>query len=308
MYHHIFNVPGVHYGETITIVHFGDLQMGTEGFCKEAWQEFRNETKSDKNTYFIGHGDYEDWLRPSMRARLYGSLSHDDSARKQLDDRVRKYQDDVIDKMDFMRGKIIGFCKGHHDFEFITGMSSTQRLAEALGATYLGWQSSIRLILARKTHDEKQGRSTYAYTMVVTHGNANARRVGASTLWLENNLMQGWVADQYVMGHGCKSAAWAPVERHTVRRLGPPGEIITIPRCMIIGGFSKGYTNGWETSYVERSGFVPQPIMWGLVRIKICKKKAIADSRGINRYTDILDIENVNKGPGAQAFLYEGGA
>ena len=306
MYHHVYSLEAG-YNETVTIFFFGDLQYGAEGFNKEAWEEFSRQVKTTKNAYIIGLGDYEDWLRPTMRARLYGSLSHDDSARKQLDDKVRTSQDKIIDMLDFMRGRIIGLHTGHHDWEFSSGMSSTQRLSEALGTTFLGWQASTRVSMKIKTPGEYRA-PTYTYTIISTHGNSNARRIGSSTLWLENNLMQGWVADQYVMGHGCKSANWAPVERSIIRRSGPPGAITVVPRCLLVGGFHNGYTNGWESSYVERSGFVPQPVMWGIVRLKITTDKFMATQgrNGRGEKNLVLHIETLNQGKDAQAFLYEG--
>lgn len=304
MMHHIY-CADLAYGEPLNIFCFGDLQVGSEGFDKEAWQEFKHEFKTTKNAVGLGLGDMTDWIRPTMRARIYGALAHDDSAKKQLDDKIRLEQDVLIDEMQFMSGKLIGLHMGHHDWDFSTGMNSTQRLAEALRSQYLGWQASTRVVLR-----QKGTRINFSYTMISTHGNANARRVGGSTQWMENNLMQGWIADQYIMGHGCKSANWAPAERYIIRRQGPPGFIVNIPRCLIVGGFCRGYTNGWESSYVERNGFVPQPIMWGLIRLRVAGCKAIAESRSLkpNSLSNrrVLIVENYNKGPNANASFYEG--
>ena len=61
----------------VSVFFFGDLQSGVDGFSEEAWEKFKSEFKSTPNSWAIGLGDYGDWLRPTMRARLYGALQQE---------------------------------------------------------------------------------------------------------------------------------------------------------------------------------------------------------------------------------------
>jgi hypothetical protein len=134
--------------------------------------------------------------------------------------------------------------------------------------------------------------------MVSTHGNANGAKVGAAVNWMEGKLVAGFSADHYIMGHGCKNANFVPQERRVIRRIGNPGVENQIPRCMIVGGFSQGYTNGWESDYVERAGMVPQPIGWGIIRFAIrTSRKSEALARGVSARTNTLQVEQVNVTP-----------
>ena len=294
MFHHISHTP-IEYGPGVSIFCFGDLQFGLKGFDEEAWNEFKHEFKSTPCAYGLGLGDYEDWLRPSMRGRIESAIVHDDSAKQQLDDKIRRDQDSLLKKMSFLEGKLIGLHQGHHDWRFNSGEFSSQRIASALRAPFLGWVASTRLCLKMRLKSTDGISRGYSYTIVSTHGSSNARFTSTSTKWLENSLVHGFLADQYVMGHACKSANWTPNEYRIVRREGPPGTINTTPRCLMVGGFHNGFTNGHESTYVERSGFLPQPVMWGLIRIKLSHKRELMAKRGIN--STALDVENVNRGP-----------
>lgn len=298
MLHHISRAVG----REIEIFCFGDLQSDAEGFDREAWEEFRNQFKKSKNALALGLGDYNDFSRPTMRARMLGALAHDDSTRQQVDDLVRKKQDGLLDMMQFLEGKLIGVHNGHHCWEFADRTNSDQRIASALKAPYLGWMASTRLVLS-PTKDMDRG---YAYTIISMHGQANSRRTGGAANWLEQNVIESWVADHYVMGHSCKSISWMPGERHIIRKKGPAGVISSTPRALQVGGFHRGYTDGFTSSYVERNGFKPQPIMWGVIRLRIENSKSAALARGVARKSPCLRIESLNVGPDIQASQFEG--
>lgn len=290
MVHHISRIDCPSSG--ITIFVFGDLQYGVQGFDEEAWEEFKQEFKRTPNAYGLGLGDYMDYSRPTQRARIKSSLAYDDSTHRQLDNMVIKAQDELLNKMQFLEGKLIGIHNGHHCWEFANGTNSDQRLASALKATYLGWMASSRIVLKR------DGGTKLSYTMISMHGNSGGRRAGGSTLWMENNIVLGWIADHYIMGHSCKLITWVPSERRTIRRDGPPGIDVTLPRCLQVGGFHRGYTDGYESSYVERGGFLPQPINWGVIRLKFSQRKAAQAEKGIcgeNSY--VINVEQVSRTP-----------
>lgn len=295
MIHHISKVP-LDYTHGMTLFVFGDLQYGSDGFNEDAWAQFEQEFKETKNAWALGLGDYGDWLRPTMRTRLYQSLAGDDSARQQLDDMVRKFQEKIFKKMQFMEGKIIGLHSGHHEHEFASGGNSTQRLASGLRAPYLGWTASTRLCFQKKRNHDPL-RTDHVYSIISTHGSSNSKHTTGVARAFEMSHVDSWVANHYVMGHACKSSSWYPGERNVVRLSGPAGVDSFPPRCMLVGGFCEGYTDGWSSSYVEKAGLKPQPISWGVIRFKSVERNLLSNLRGVSTATRVLDVEQTNRGP-----------
>lgn len=293
----VHNIRRLEMQKGLTLFVFGDRQQGGSGYRKEAWEEFRREFKSTPNAWALGLGDYGDWLRPSLRAPLLSSIAKDDSARAALDDEIRRGHDKIIDDMEFLKGRIIGLHEGHHNWKFASGENTDQRLSSALKAPYLGWVASIRLALTYgKAGPKSSSDKAFIYTMISTHGNANGRKVHAALGYLEGNYASGFIADQYCMGHGCKNANEVPFKRNLVRRCGPAGMDIQIPRLLVVGGFSEGYTDGWQSDYVERAGFTPQPMGYGLIRFKTCDRKAEALAHGLtSSQRKSLQVEQLNR-------------
>jgi hypothetical protein len=295
MIHHGTRIPLVGAGEA-TIFIFGDRQQGSSGYKEEAWQEFRREFKATKNAWAIGVGDYGDWLRPSMRTPVINALSKDDSARSMLDGDIRRGHDKIIDDMAFLEGRLVGLHEGHHNWKFASGETTDQRLASALKAPYLGWIATTRLVFTYGNDDRKKGGHSLIHTLISTHGNANGRKVHSALAYLENNYAGSWICDSYAMGHGCKSGNHVPFKRNHVRRAGPFGIDVQIPRCLVVGGFAEGYTDGWQSDYVERAGFAPQPLGYGLFRFKRVVRRNNQIIRGVvNPRTCSLQVEPVNR-------------
>lgn len=270
MIHHIAT-PHFDKKEGLDLFVFGDLQRKpsetgaarkNDGFVEEAWQQFQIEWKASKNAWGLGLGDYDDWLRPSLRPLINSALGKDDSARAVLDTMVLKSHDDTIKSLQFMDKRLIGLHEGHHVHYLASGMNTDQRLSSALHTTFLGFSATHRLALTVSPQN------TRVVTMVSMHGNAGGRKVHSALAFLDANFANSWIADLFAMGHGCKNGNMVPFERQTIRREGPAGVIRSIPRLMVVGGFSRGYTDGWKSDYVERAGMTPQPLGWGLIRFR----------------------------------------
>lgn len=283
---------------------FGDRQEGSKGYVPEAWEMFRDEFKScRRKKAVIGLGDYGDWLRPSLRPVLKGALGKDDSARRMLDKAILQEHDKIIRAHDFLEGYALGLHEGHHNWTTLDGINLDQRLSSALKARFLGFTASIRLVLRETDRRGKPSMHKSGYvgrghvvTMLTTHGNANGRKVPGALSWAENNLANAFLADIYAFGHGCKSGNDAPFERTEIRRIGPPGIKRTIPRILAVGGFCRGYTNGWESDYVEQAGMSPQPLSWARIRFTVTAAKDNVAARGnLGRHTRVLDIDVSNR-------------
>lgn len=304
MVHHIHRVP-LRWAQVLSLFVWGDTQWrdeGDEGFDAQAWEAFRDDVKAAKRNgpvRLLGLGDYGDWLRPSMRSKVQSALSGDDDARQQADSMVQRKQESLLKLLSFMEGDLIGLHLGHHAWEFANGTNDTQWLCSALKTSYLGWMATTRLMLDGPI--KSQGGHTY--TIVSMHGTGNARYVTTDARWLEANIVPAFIADHYFRGHGCKAAAWEPFERQMVRRRGQAGVAKARVRCMTVGGFHKGYTDGHQTTYVEKAGFTPQPVSWGVVRFRFTQAQAKIEQAGLKtscRGNNFLDIEQTTRGPGAR--------
>lgn len=279
MIHQIADLK-IGYGDGATVFLFGDLQwtLDGHGFAEEAWEEFRKDFKSTPNAYAIGLGDYGDWLRPSMRAKIQSSASGDKSALKQMDDMVRRMQDSLLEKMEFLKGRLVGLHNGHHCWEFTSGDNSDMRLCSALKTSYLGWMASTRLVFTPPAKGQKGG---FAHVLVSMHGTGSARFSSTDARWLEANIVPAWTADSYAKGHSCKSNVWSPFKRFDIRRRGPVGVREEIVTCFNVPGFNNGYTNGWDSSYVERAGFLPQAVGYSKMEFKIVKRHGATLAAGL---------------------------
>ncbi len=289
MQHKIFHSVFDSSKKAVNIFVFGDMQWGVKGFNQEAWEQFEHEFKTTENALAIGLGDYMDDFRPTMRDRIYKAVDHE--TKLSLEKMYLTEHDKLIRKMEFLDGKMIGVHNGHHCYEFTSGINSDQRLASALHAPYLGWVATNRIVLS-----EKKGIGSCVYTILSMHGQANGRRTGAATGWMENNF-SNIIVDQYVMGHNVKSIAWTPEERWLIRRKGKAGITYQLPRMMNVGGFSNGYTDGWETTWVERMGFKPQPVSWGLITLKIVSASKEMSEREETSRLRRLHVENIIRHP-----------
>lgn len=302
MVEHEVRIP-LEWSHGASVFVFGDIQGGQSGFQKEAWEEFENEFRRTPNAWALGLGDYDDWLRPSLRPALRAALGKDDSARAALDKMVQNENDKTIDAMQFLDGKLLGLHEGHHNWKMASGINTDQRIASALHATYLGFAALTRIALEIQRKKSKAGRGgAYVYNMLSTHGNANGKKVHSALSFLEGNYTAAFVCDHYIMGHGCKSGNETPFERHTARRNGPVGWSRSLPRVLVVGGFTRAYTNGWESDYVERAGMTPQPPGWAVIEFKLSQRQDHAIAKGVNPHavghaTTTLDVNHFNRHP-----------
>lgn len=296
MIEHIVRLP-LDYTHGLTIFVFGDMQYGSTGFREEAWQDFEAHFRKTKNTYAIGLGDYLDFTRPTMRKMLDSLCTKDDGFRAQVDSMAQRLINDVMDKMAFLKGHCIEIHEGHHTYKFSDGTTADQRIAAHLKAPFAGWLSTVRLAL-EKPRTTSIG-TDFACTIVSAHGEGSARTVPGDFRRQEQDM--GFIlADVTCRGHGCKSGTWSPGQFTEVRRRGPAGHRTHTQRFVSVGGFSGGYTDGWNADYVERAGYRPMPCRWGVIELKIDRCNLAQDAAGLPRRKNAprrLAIKTYTDGP-----------
>lgn len=253
-------------GSKATLFVFGDTQLGSVGYKKDMFNAFKEDFLSTPNAYGLGLGDYGDFLRPSMRAKIGEAIYQDDSARIQLDDIVRGHIKELGNELSFMKGKLVGLNSGHHEWDFKDGTNSTQQLCNQLNTTYLGWSSYTVLKISgpSKIKNGKDG-STIALKIYSTHGDGGSAYNSGDLAHLEKRIAPYWVADLYFRGHSSHGEL-APLELNDITVRGEPRLIKKTRWIVNCPGMMCGYTDGLA-GYVERKNMPPASL--GYIKVEL---------------------------------------
>src|SRR3990167_734659 len=252
----------IRFGKPVYIYSFGDMQFGAVGFCKEAWQEFQHESQQTENAYFVGVGDYGNFLRQSISMKIKESMQKDPAASLEFDDVVAPHYEKIGLMMEFMKGKILWLHDGHHNWKFQDGTTATQRLCRDLKTNYGEWMAYNTLHFKMKSRT-----SVNCIDILSMHGTGNAQMASTDARWLESRMWPGWDADIYVRGHSTKLSALEVSKNYRKHR--GTGFYSKSAHLLNCGGFCNGYTNGNGTSYVEMAGFLPSPLGWCVAKLEI---------------------------------------
>jgi hypothetical protein len=209
------------------------------------------------DAWFLGMGDYTDFLSPSNRQRLAAASLYD-TAQDVIDEKAHELVEEVYNEvLQPTRGRWLGLLEGHHYYEG-RGSTSDQWLAELLDARFLGTSAYIRL--------EPSG-----VVLLAHHGQGNSV-LPTGPLNKLYHYSHGFVgADVYLIGHTTKMS---------VARLSRPTpdwskSDLTHSDIFLVntGGFSKssivGHCNGRipRGEYAEVKMLTPSPLAAPLIYI-----------------------------------------
>jgi hypothetical protein len=159
-----------------------------------------------RNAWFVGTGDYIDFMSPSNRAKLKAAGFYD-TALDVVSDKALSLTQELYDKyLVQTRGQWLGLVHGHHWSELANGSTTDEWLAERLECPYLGTSAYIVLNFESDDLSQRAGR----VVLWVHHGRGNGR-ASAPINKLET-VATYWDADVFVIGHMSKLAA-APINR-----------------------------------------------------------------------------------------------
>lgn len=223
----------------------------------------------ERGAWFLGMGDYIDFMSPSNRVR-YSAAGLYDTTRKTVDDKAHSLVEDLwLKALKPSRGRWLGLLEGHHFHEYRDGTTSDQELAGMLDTPFLGSCAFVRLVLQMSKTRKAP------VTIWCHHGVGGGVTLGAPLNKLEK-LLTSWDADIYLMGHHHKKVA-GPIDR--IEPTWGEGNQKTaglIHRTKIIactGSFLKGYAANDKDGKVPRGGYVEQrmlnPVALGGVLVKI---------------------------------------
>jgi len=266
-------------GKPIYIIPFGDIHHSSPLCDREKFDEFLAWAKTKKNAYFLGMGDYDDLGSTSERMILKNPALHEATV-ETLDHLYLRNTMELVEKMKFMKGRVIGLLEGNHYGELQSGVTTTQKMCDMLQCKYLGVSAFIRLTL-RQEHIKS--RHSTSVDIWAHHGKGASRMAGGSLNAVEH-MVGAAEADIYLMGHDHKkSVAYATRLYLGDSHRGVPSlkqRKILLART---GSFLRAYVPG-KVSYVADRMLNPSNL--GTVKIELTPRQT-GERDNRSRYIDI---------------------
>jgi hypothetical protein len=266
-------------GQEILVMPIGDIQWsGRDDEVAMGMLKRHVQWGVDRGAWFIGMGDYIDFLSPSNRARFAAAGLYD-TALKTVDDKAASLVEDLwLQALKPSKGRWLGLLEGHHFHEYRDGTTTDQDLANRLDAPFLGTCAFVRLVLTMS------GSRRGNVTVWCHHGVGGGVTLGAPLNKLER-LLASWEADIYLIGHHHKKVA-GPIDRVEAVWNGNRGKPGLVHRTKVIactGGFLKGYAAGDRQGKIPRGGYVEQkmlnPVALGGILLKIRPRWGDTDNK-----------------------------
>lgn len=261
--------------EGIDLFPIGDIHEFNPMFSDGAFDMWCERCMKSPNAYFFGMGDYIETFSVSERKAL---LALHDSSKEYLDEQIEENIEKFSKKLEFTKGRWLGMLSGNHNYITDDGKTTTQMMAERLGARALGVAASVVVNLRRTNTSYRR------YTIWAHHGKGGGELSGSALNSLEKwaNAVEG---DLVMMGHAHK----IPVDKLvTLRTRGTIGNLYVDEHIKTIcrtGSFLRGYLPG-KTSYIARTAKRPVYLGAPKIHIQLCRSQH-NDSDELNVITEV---------------------
>ena len=239
--------------DKIKIWFFGDIHRFTKSCDEERWKWFLQKAKQmhDKNTYYMGLGDYMDFASTKEQKILKDGM-HEQTV-EDFGEIVKRRNRVLAVEMSFMMPNVLGLIDGNHGWVFQNGRTGTEDLADRLNTEYLGWLCYYTL----KVNLPPAGsHKVNPIDIVACHGRAGGKTAGISINQVDDMKSIFPIADIYVMGHDHQRLA-RPVSVLTPSWDGKNERYIKQKRQFLCrsGSFKKAYvpdSSGYEIGRLLR--------------------------------------------------------
>lgn len=256
----LFDIPFKKYNEPITLWASGDWHINSPNHDKEKFNEFLKEADGD---FFLGTGDYQDFISSSERKSLRSIEIHD-STTTTIEGLYENYVNELAEKLKNI--KVLGLCGGNHYYVFKSSITSDQMLCQRIGCRYMGVNAFIRLLLSYDNHHR------HAVDIVIHHGLSGGRTSGSSINKVEQ-MAQFFNADIVLQGHDHNISA------DYINRLGLSSNHILENKKILLGrtgSFLKAYEEG-VPCYCVDSAYMPSSL--GALKIMLTPKRVISNKQ-----------------------------
>lgn len=251
------------HNRTIEIIPLGDVHLGAAACVEKEFKDMIDYIANKKDTYWIGMGDYCDFINMSDPrfdpASLASWIQITD-----LKNLATVEKDRFIAMTKPIAHKCLALVKGNHEdviqrfYEFdiynaiVTEMKQNAGMdqKERLGIGTYGW-----LILKNYMGKSKADGASRNVKINLHHGFTGGRLTGAKALNLQRWL---WShdADLVIWGHSHNKL----IQIEAVEEVNKNGEVIVIPRTGVISGSFMSSVGKNANTYSEKKGYMPLPV------------------------------------------------
>ena len=256
--------------ERFTITNFSDLHVGAAACAEGALQEDIQKMADDPYAFWIGGGDYADYIGYTDGKRFDPDSVADWYSVADLGDLGRKSVERVRDLLLPIKHKCLGLLLGNHEKAYQRHNQQEGLhgwLCAEMGAPNLGYCALFDLVFIKQAKVglpklvEKRGAkaktSSASFRVFCHHGAGYAQTAGGKL----NRLiafMQRFDADMYFCGH---------VHDRVARRMAQIGadancgKLVQRERIGVVSGsYLMTYAQGVTATYGEQRGYEPVPM------------------------------------------------
>lgn len=225
----------------VSYVFLTDVHYGSAGFARDKFMEMVNRIADDDSCYWIGGGDYAEYI-PHTDKRFDPLSFGDDELIRDLDDLVMEQTIGVRDLLLPIKHKCKGLHWGNHDADITKHhhFNVVKFLCRELEVSCLSYTALLRMITSRRS-----------YSVYSTHGGC-----GKLDYWA-NKVVKGWSATIYQKGHTHEMGF---TSRPRVGLQSGNLHMEAEDQLFLVGGcWKRAYQEG-ISSYEERREYPPNPI------------------------------------------------
>jgi len=261
----------------IKIWNVADIHLGNKGCDKKRMMRDLKEIESDPFSFWIGGGDYADYITPNDRRWDSGSI--DDAILKMSDlGRIGEAMTEKVAALfEPIKHKCLGLIFGNHEDKYMS-LENQQGLHHNLCASLdvpdLGYTAFVDVVFVRSPSRKppmlsmtRQDGTCFTQRIFIHHGAGGATTPGGKLNRLIK-FMDAFEADIYMIGHVHDKLTIKPPKMAANAAC---DDIIERNRIGIISGaYLRTYTQD-ITGYGEKKGYAPVPL--GAVYVEVIPDK-----------------------------------
>jgi len=266
--------------DVFTIIPIGDIHIGAENCDEKRLKQVCDRVASEPNTYWIGLGDYCDYINRKDPRFSPGSLAKWVKV-EHLTDLAAAQRDRLLTYLEPIADKCLGMIEGNHEtavkrhyerdvyLEVVNGVKEAAGHTNDLALHYNGW---LWLSFYKSDEGEYRKAHTKDIRFYLHHGFVGGKLAGAKALNMQRML---WThdCDICLMGHSHNTG----VQLEAVMTASRSGKVVNkVKYGGYCGTFLRGFGMG-GSSYGEAKGYFPLPI--GGVEVKLRPQATNPDER-----------------------------
>lgn len=238
-----------HRPDVFTLHLLGDTHLGTIHCAEHTLKEKVREIKDTPNCYWIGMGDYGDFITPSDPRFGYGETA----SWVRQDNIVEDERKKIVEFFSPIKDQCLGLIYGNHEVSLSKHKHDNvhQNICDDLKVDNIGYSCIFHFIFRRKGSSE-----SHLIKGAFTHGTGGARTPGGKLNYLKD-FMETVDANIYGYAHVHIMQMYSPDV------LGTNNEMKITAQSKIgveTGCYFRTYTQGIKSSYGEQKVYKPSRI------------------------------------------------